>query len=47
MRMDGVVAEWNAVAEPTVGWSYADAFGRRMSELIIPVLCSRTNGISN
>ncbi len=36
MRMDGVVAGWNDVAERTFGWSYADAFGRRMSELIIP-----------
>ena len=35
MRMDGVVAGWNDVAERTFGWSYADAFGRRMSELII------------
>ena len=36
MRMDGVVAGWNDVAERTLGWSYAEAFGHRMSELIIP-----------
>ena len=36
MRMDGVVAGWNDVAERTFGWSYADAYGRRMSEMIIP-----------
>lgn len=36
MRMDGTVAGWNDVAERTFGWSYADAYGRRMSELIIP-----------
>jgi PAS domain S-box-containing protein len=36
MRMDGVVAGWNDVAERTFGWSYVDAFGHRMSALIIP-----------
>ena len=36
MRMDGLVAGWNDVAERTFGWSYEDAYGRRMSELIIP-----------
>lgn len=36
MRLDGTVAGWNDVAERTFGWSFADAFGRRMSELIIP-----------
>ena len=36
MRLDGVVAGWNDVAERTFGWSYADAFGHRMSELIVP-----------
>lgn len=36
MRVDGTVAGWNDVAERTFGWSFADAFGRRMSELIIP-----------
>ncbi len=36
MRLDGTVAGWNDVAERTFGWSFADVFGRRMSELIIP-----------
>ncbi|WP_174285398.1 sensor histidine kinase [Sphingomonas bacterium] len=36
MRLDGTVAGWNDVAERTFGWSFADAFGRKMSELIIP-----------
>lgn len=36
MRLDGTVAGWNDVAEHTFGWSFADAFGRRMSDLIIP-----------
>lgn len=36
MRLDGTVAGWNDVAERTFGWSFGDAFGRRMSELIIP-----------
>ena len=36
MRVDGTVAGWNDVAERTFGWSFADARGLRMSELIIP-----------
>ncbi len=36
MRLDGTIAGWNDVAERTFGWSFGDAFGRRMSELIIP-----------
>ncbi|WP_206436086.1 sensor histidine kinase [Altericroceibacterium xinjiangense] len=36
MRLDGTVAGWNDVAERTFGWSFTEAFGRRMSELIIP-----------
>lgn len=36
MRQDGTVAGWNDVAERTFGWSFAEAHGRRMSELIIP-----------
>ncbi len=36
MKLDGTVAGWNDVAERTFGWSFADAFGRRMSELVIP-----------
>ncbi len=36
MRLDGTIAGWNDVAERTFGWSFEDARGRRMSELIIP-----------
>jgi PAS domain S-box-containing protein len=36
MRMDGTVAGWNDVAERTFGWTFEEARGRRMSELIIP-----------
>ena len=36
MRLDGTVVGWNNVAERTFGWSFAEASGRRMSELIIP-----------
>lgn len=36
MRMDGTIAGWNDVAERTFGWSYTEARGRRMSDLIIP-----------
>jgi PAS domain S-box-containing protein len=36
MRLDGTIAGWNDVAHRTFGWSFADAVGRRMSELIIP-----------
>ncbi|MDB5696868.1 MAG: hypothetical protein JWN21_2411 [Sphingomonas bacterium] len=35
MRVDGTVAGWNDVAERTFGWSFAEARGRRVSELII------------
>jgi len=37
MRMDGVIAGWNAVAERTFGWTFVESNGRRMSEMIIPV----------
>lgn len=37
MRMDGTIAGWNDVAERTFGWSFRDAYGQRMSELIIPL----------
>jgi len=37
MRMDGVIAGWNAVAERTFGWTFVEANGRRMSEMIISV----------
>ncbi len=36
MRMDGTIAGWNDVAERTFGWSFAEASGKRMSEMIIP-----------
>lgn len=36
MRRDGTVAGWNDVAERMFGWSFKEAAGRRMSELIIP-----------
>lgn len=36
MRMDGTIAGWNDVAERTLGWSYQEAHGQRMSELVIP-----------
>lgn len=36
MKPDGVVAEWNAIAEATFGWSRKEAIGRQLSDLIIP-----------
>ncbi|AOH87087.1 hypothetical protein AWL63_23170 (plasmid) [Sphingomonas panacis] len=36
MRMDGTIAGWNDVAARTFGWSYDEAYGQRMSEMIIP-----------
>lgn len=36
MRVDGTVAAWNDVAARIFGWSFEDAAGQRMSELIIP-----------
>lgn len=36
MRLDGTIAGWNDVAERTFGWTFAEANGRRMSEMIIP-----------
>lgn len=36
MRLDGTIAGWIHVARRTFSWSFADAVGRRMSELIIP-----------
>ena len=36
MRLDGTIAGWNDVAERTFGWSFAEANGHRMSEMIIP-----------
>ncbi len=37
MRLDGTVAGWNDVAARILGWSFEEAQGRRMSEMIIPV----------
>lgn len=36
MRMDGTIAGWNDVAARTFGWSFDEARGQRMSEMIIP-----------
>lgn len=36
MRLDGTIVGWNEVAERTFGWSFAEAEGRRMSEMVIP-----------
>lgn len=36
MRNDGTIAGWNDVAERTFGWSFAEANGRRMSDMVIP-----------
>ncbi len=36
MRLDGAIAGWNDVAERIFGWTFEEAYGRRMSELIIP-----------
>ena len=37
MREDGVVAGWNGIAEAMFGCSRADAIGKQLSELIIPL----------
>lgn len=36
MRLDGTIAGWNDVAEATFGWSFVEADGKRMSEMIVP-----------
>lgn len=36
MRTDGTVAGWNDKAEAYFGWSYTEARGKRMSEMVIP-----------
>ncbi|MEO7240625.1 MAG: PAS domain S-box protein, partial [Sphingomicrobium sp.] len=36
MRADGLVAEWNGVAEQIFGWSREQAVGQQLSALIIP-----------
>jgi PAS domain-containing protein len=37
MRSDGAIAEWNAQAEATFGWTAGEAIGRPLATLIIPV----------
>ena len=37
MHLDGTVAGWNGVAERIFGWSFEEARGRRMSELVMPM----------
>src|SRR5215210_729502 len=36
MRADGAIADWNAMAEKTFGWTAAEVAGRQLAELIIP-----------
>ena len=36
MTPDGMVAEWNPVAERTFGWSRGEAVGKLMADLIVP-----------
>lgn len=36
MHLDGTIAGWNPIAHRVFGWSYEEARGCRMSELIIP-----------
>jgi len=36
MTLNGMIAGWNDVAERTFGWAFAEADGKRMSEMIIP-----------
>lgn len=36
MSLEGVVVGWNDVAERTFGWSFAEAMGRRMGDLVVP-----------
>ncbi len=36
MDSAGVIIDWNAQAEATFGWSYGDAVGKKLSQLIIP-----------
>jgi PAS domain S-box-containing protein len=37
MRMAGTIAGWNDVAEQTFGWTFEEAKGQRMSEMVIPL----------
>lgn len=36
MNLAGEVVGWNHVAERTFGWTYEEAMGRRMGEIIVP-----------
>ncbi len=36
MNADGKIFEWNPQAEATFGWTVGEAFGRKLSETIIP-----------
>lgn len=36
MRFDGTIAGWNEVAERTFGWTFEEADGQRMGDLIVP-----------
>lgn len=36
MSVEGLVAGWNDVAERTFGWTFAEAMGRRMGDLVVP-----------
>ncbi|RYY28438.1 MAG: PAS domain S-box protein [Sphingomonadales bacterium] len=36
MRFDGTIAGWNEVAERTFGWTFEEAVGQRMGDLIVP-----------
>jgi PAS domain S-box-containing protein len=37
MDMDGRITEWNGQAEATFGWTRAEALGKPMAELVIPM----------
>lgn len=36
MTSDGVICGWNAVAETTFGWSWSEANGQNLGDLIVP-----------
>ena len=36
MRLDGTIAGWNDVAHRIFGWSFDEAIGRWMREVLIP-----------
>lgn len=39
MDSEGLIIDWNAQAEATFGWSRSEAFGKSLSELILPARC--------